>query len=184
VYVDGFYMDKYEVTVAQFRSYKPSYQPYFKGCENCPAESVSWEEAKAYCESVGKRLPTEAEWEKAARGGLKGKKYPWGDTISPGQANYDDSGIGKTKPVGSYAPNGYELYDMSGNVWEWCSDWYDANYYNKRPSRNPTGSISGTSRVLRGGSWYWGPYGVRVATRLRLMPGRRSSYLGFRCARN
>lgn len=199
VYVDGFWMDKYEVTNAAYgefvrakghrapsgssgwntwgRSGPPS------GMENHPVVNVSWEDARAYCAWAGKRLPSEAEWEKAARGGKEGQKYPWGNSISSRDANYGQN-VGSTTPVGSYPANGYGLYDMSGNVWEWVSDWYDANYYSKSPSRNPTGSISGTYRVLRGGSWSDHPDLVRVACRIRSSPVSRLDRFGFRCARN
>ena len=144
VYVDAFYMDKYEVTNAQYQQFvhvtrhlEPHYwsnsgynQP------NQPVVGVTWHNAEAYAKWAGKRLPTEAEWEYAACGGLSSKKYPLGDLIGSSQACYANN---KPNSVGSYSANGYGLYDMAGNVWEWCSYWYDSDYYGDSPSRNPQG---------------------------------------------
>jgi len=127
------------------------------GYNNHPVVSVYWEGADAYARWVGGRLPTEAEWEKAARGGLVGKKYPNGETISHDDANYRGTGgkdiWGETAPVKSFDPNEYELYNMAGNVYEWCSDWWDDDYYSKSPKNNPTGPSSGSWHVVRGGSY-------------------------------
>ncbi len=180
VYLDAYYIDKYEVTNEQFSKFlnekgnqgeggatwvdiddedclieykNGKYQPR-SGYENHPVVEVSWYGARAYAKWAGKRLPTEAEWEKAARGGLIGKKYPWGDSIDSSKANYDEN-LGRTTPVGSYPPNNYGLYDMAGNVWEWVSDWHDYNYYSSSNSyTNPQGPNGGSYRVLRGGGCY------------------------------
>jgi formylglycine-generating enzyme required for sulfatase activity len=197
VYLDAFYMDVYEVTNTQYKKFMdatdhkpPSYWDDSKfnkfNAPNYPVVGVSWEDAKAYADWIGERLPTEAMWEKAARGKLVGKKYPWGDTITRDNANYGGTGrknvLHGTSPVGSFAPNGYGLYDMAGNVWEWCADWYGSGYYANSPQSNPTGPASGLSRVLRGGSWDCYDFPLRVAYRLKHGPTNTYISLGFRCA--
>ncbi len=203
VEVDGFWMDKYEVTTSQYAEFvrATEHEPPDRadwgmadwntwdrnrpppGYEDHPVVGVSWDEAAAYCKWTGKRLPTEAEWEKACRGESKETRYPWGDKIDPDRANYKKSGKGKTAPVGSYEPNGYGLYGMSGNVWEWVADWYDSGYYRRSPSNNPVNEQSESIyRVLRGGSWHSKPNDLRCASRWS-DPGFRFIYLGFRCAR-
>jgi formylglycine-generating enzyme required for sulfatase activity len=188
VYVDAFYMDVYEVTVGQYKKFiqatghrAPNWSDVSKysPTDNHPIIYVSWDDAQAYCKWAGKRLPTEAEWEKATRGGLVGKRYPWGDEIDSTKANYDGK-VGKTTPVGTYPENGYGLHDMAGNVWEWCSDWYDANYYSSSPRNNPPGAPSGQYRVCRGGSWVVNPSDIRAANRGRVNPSGSGISLGFR----
>ena len=188
VYLDAFYMDKYEVTVGQYKKFiqatghraLPYWVSKYSPTDNHPVVGVSWDDAQAYCKWAGKRLPTEAEWEKAARGGLVGKKYPWGDSIDSSKANYNRN-VGSTTPVGKYAPNGYGLYDMAGNVWEWCSDWYDNNYYSSSPRNNPPGAASGQFRVVRGGSWSGLDYLMRAAIRYSDDPYFMFINIGFRC---
>lgn len=214
VYVDAFYMDKYPVTNAQYKKFldanpqwckdgllpaEYAYSDYLlawdenthpTGKGDHPVTSVSWYAAMAYARWAGKRLPTEAEWEKAARGGLVGMKYPWGNTIDENLANYDGN-IGDTTPVDRYMPNRYGLYDMSGNVWEWCLDAYDKTFYASAPHRNPVagGQVGNeftsvkSNRVLRGGSWLNSASSLRVAGRFRNAPTVTIVNGGFRCAR-
>jgi len=174
-----------------------------RNMSNDPMVMVSWYGAKAFCDQYGYRLPTEAQWEYAARGGLSSSRFPWGDTISHSHANYEsstsysydvsptrgyhpdwnDGTFPYTAPVGSFAPNGYGLYDMAGNVWERCNDWYSSSYYSSSPSNNPTGPSSGTNHVLRGGNWHLISYECRVAYRgISCGPYTRGYGGGFRVA--
>ena len=182
VYLDEFYIDKYEVTNAQYNKcvsagacgQNTKYDGFTDPQQ--PVVGVTWHQADTYCKWVGKRLPTEAEWEKAARG--------TGEGIDCSKANYYKCGHKKTKPVGSY-PFGagpYGAMDMAGNVWEWCSDRYDEKYYSKNPNRNPTGPASGKYHVLHGGSWNAYPNLLRSSNRTRNDPDNLSSSNGFRCA--
>ena len=167
---------------------------YPDGKEHHPVTWVSWHAAMAYAEWVGKRLPTEAEWEKVARGGLMWQKYPWGNTIDTTNANYQ-SNIGDTTEVGQYPVNGYEVNDMVGNVWEWCLDVYDPNYYLNSPKRNPICGVSDLKsikkdmmdetnhRVLRGGSWIDPPQFLTSAYRYKIVPTRTLARIGFRCVK-
>ncbi|MDP8254818.1 MAG: formylglycine-generating enzyme family protein, partial [Candidatus Alcyoniella australis] len=149
VTVSTFYMDVYEVTQADYQRAMGNNPSKFSGCSNCPVEKVSWNDAKTYCERVGKRLPTEAEWECAARGGTTGVRYGSVDSVGW----YFDNSDFKTHPVGQKQANAYGLYDMLGNAWEWTADWYGEKYYSSSPSRDPKGPSSGSYRVLRGGAW-------------------------------
>lgn len=197
VWVDSFYIDKYEVTNAQYYRFCKETDrklPEFWGMAEFhsgpdfpdhPVVGISWNDAKAYAEWAGKRLPTEAEWEYAARGGLPGMNYPNGDEVDSTQANYPVKGIMRgTVPVGSYPPNGYGLYDMAGNVWEWISDYYDGDYYENSPYKNPQGPEEGKFRVIRGGGWHSGPYCNRVYYRKALPSNWVDFAVGFRCAKD
>ncbi|MBI4489944.1 MAG: formylglycine-generating enzyme family protein [Deltaproteobacteria bacterium] len=196
VYLDAFYIDKYEVTNSQYEKFMkatgqgaPEYwnDPASYGFQQ-PVVGVSWYDAEAYCTWAGKRLPTEAEWEKAARG-TDGRKYPWGNEEPDREkANYYllvRIIFTWTVPVGSY-PKGvspYGIHDMAGNVWEWVADLYDETYYQRAPERNPKGPNSGQKRVVRGGAWPV-PFQIDLRSSYRLAenPTYRHYYLGFRCA--
>ena len=195
VELDAFYMDVYEVTIGQFKEFVNQTRYDFKrwddvadfsATDDHPIVYVTWADAEAYAKWAGKRLPTEAEWEYAARGGLTNKRYPWGDELLRNNANYagiegNDQWDGETSPVGSFLPNGYGIYDMAGNVWEWCADWYGEGYYAASSLENPKGPKVGQYRVLRGGSWSDHKYGLRVAYRYEYDP-KVGHYLGgFRC---
>jgi formylglycine-generating enzyme required for sulfatase activity len=156
-----------------------------------PITLIRWDDAVAYCAwlsaTTGRvvRLPTEAEWEKAARGGLEGKRYPWGDRLDKNMANFltDPSlkAIHGTTPCRTFPPNGYGLFDATGNVWEWVSDWYDPLYYAVSPERNPLGPRQGHLRVLRGGGWLVADVRMLSCSHRHKVPPDTYSYsIGFR----
>jgi iron(II)-dependent oxidoreductase len=197
VFIDSFYLDKYEVTNAQYYKYYreteaklPEYwdmEEFRSGLDfpNHPVVGVSYYEASKYAEWAGKRLPTEAEWEYAARGGLEGMNFPYGDEADTSRAciTFERKSIG-SRPVGSYEPNGFGLHDMSGNVVEWAADYYDEDYYAISPDSNPAGPGDGKFMVIRGGGWHSGPYCCRVYFRNALRAGWRDINVGFRCAKD
>jgi formylglycine-generating enzyme required for sulfatase activity len=200
VYLDAFWIDQTDVTNKMYAacvsaagctspSNRSSYtHPSYYGnsaFDNYPVIYVSWNDATAYCKWAGRQLPSEAQWEKAARG-TDGRIYPWGNQApSKDLLNYNGI-VGDTTAVGSY-PNGaspYGALDMAGNVWQWVNDWYSDTYYQSSPASNPLGPNSGQVRVLRGGTWLYGNGSIRSALRVRLNPSNSCSGSGFRCARS
>ena len=187
VCVSDFAMGKYEVTQGQWKSIMGSNPSYFSSCgDTCPVESVSWNYVQEFLRKLNKRsgkiyrLPTEAEWEYACRSGGKSEKYCGGNDVDA-VAWYDKNSGGKTHPAGEKRPNGLGLYDMSGNVWEWVSDWYVSDYYRTSPKDNPQGPSLGSSRVYRGGGWHGVPVSVRAGGRGGFgAPDYRFDILGFR----
>jgi len=187
VYVDAFYIDTAEVTCARYECFlkETGYPPHQMWTPvydrpDDPTVGVSWDDASAFANWAGKRLPTEAEWERAARGGLVEKKYPRGDEINKEKVNYDSFG---TTPVKSYEPNGYGLYDMAGNVWEWCQDWYSRDYYKLSLRKNPSGPMLGSKKVIKGGAWYANESALRISNRHKSDPTLGSFNIGFRCVK-
>ncbi len=198
VELDAYYIDQYEVTVERYQRFmkqeshkQPKYweQVNLRRDAQKPVVGMNWDDAKAYCEWAGKRLPTEAEWEKAARGTDK-RRYPWGEfKPNSSTANFgkDWSAIfyvDRLKNVGTYerGKSPYGAYDMGGNVWEWVADWYAADYYQSSHKKNPKGPSSGVGKALRGGSWVNTPSYLRSANRVRYHPTSRLATFGVRCA--
>ena len=214
VFVDEFLIGRYLVTAAEYAGFlnqngNPDetyievssettltrsggrYHPR-QGCAGHPANGVTWFGAKAFCDWLSAksgrkfRLPTEAEWEKASRGGMENQRYPWGNSAATGQAQHHQVWTNPKhtlSPVGSYPSNPYGLYDMAGNVWEWCADWYDRNYYHVSTDLNPKGPDIGVEKVLRGGSWGGLDVQVRCGIRVGERPQVSDSRVGFRLAR-
>ncbi len=189
VHVGDFYIGRYEVTQAEWYSLMAddTSHRYFGGCDSCPVERVSWGHAMEYINRLnaltGKhyRLPTEAEWEYAARGGKFSKGYKYSGSNKADSVAWTDGNSGnRIHPVGRKKPNELGLYDMSGNVFEWCSDWFAYHYYRESPGENPRGPESGTKRVMRGGSWFFDRNGIRCADRDHGNPDFRYGYVGFR----
>ncbi|MBZ5645699.1 MAG: formylglycine-generating enzyme family protein [Acidobacteriia bacterium] len=196
VWLDAFELAARQVTNADYARYldaanapaPPHWNdPLFCNPEQ-PVVAVSWFEAVAYCKWLSRvtgrkcRLPTEAEWERAARGGEDGKQYPWGDEPPQSLPDYATRWLTGPEPVGRYAPNAFGLYDIGDNVHEWCSDWYDANYYAASPQRNPSGPAEGTRRASRGGSWRHHVKVARCAARSSIPPHFQYADYGFRVA--
>jgi formylglycine-generating enzyme required for sulfatase activity len=198
VSLDAFYIDRYEVTVAQYAKFVESEdsEPPFLWQEarrgpndENPVLGVDWHDAAAYCRWAGKRLPAEAEWEKAARG-TDGRIYPWGnDPPTPAHANFGHEttkGYAALAKVGSFekGKSPYGVYDLAGNVWEWVADRYDEHYYQHSPEQNPRGPTTGPLRALRGGAWNSAPTVLASTNRNANVPSARRSDVGFRCAQD
>ena len=193
VTVGDFYIGKYEVTQQQWHMImdQDTNKCYFEGCDSCPVERVSWYNVKEYIDKLNEktrmnyRLPTEAEWEYAARGGSLSKGYKFsGSNAEVTVAWKVGNSHAMTHPVGRKKPNELAIYDMTGNVFEWCSDWYSQTWYQISPKDNPTGPPEGMHRVIRGGSWFYDNTGLRVTDRASANPSYRYGYVGFRLCRS
>jgi formylglycine-generating enzyme required for sulfatase activity len=197
VYLDPFWMDKDQLSVGKYgvflnataREAPADWHIMNKPVnQRRPVVNVDWADADAYCRWAGKRLPTEAEWEKAARG-TDGRTYPWGNQLPTDfHANMKKEVWNNhvvLTPVGIYegGKSPYGVYDMAGNVWEWVSDWYSKDYYKSGPARNPTGPPKGDYKVVRGGSWGSSPKDLRSADRESRLPSFGGLGTGFRCAK-
>lgn len=194
VHLDAYVIDRYEVTNREYKRYldvtgspQPEYWlggAYPLGKADHPVAMVSWDDANAFARWAGKRLPTEAEWEKAARG-TDGRSYPWGNEFEQHRVNCGKE-VRDTTPVGSYAEgvSPYGLHDMAGNVAEWVADWYDERYYEQSPPRNPKGPLLGIYRVIRGGVFNDFPSGVRCTARFPAFHAVRLMNVGFRCVKD
>ncbi len=196
VWVDKFHLAATQVTNAEYSLFLPASgappPPFWTDANfndlQQPVVAVSWFEATSYCEWLSQvsgrryRLPTEAEWERAARGGVEGKLYPWGDASPQSLANYESRWRTGPERVAQYEPNAFGLFNMCDNVHEWCSDWYEADYYSRSPERNPRGAESGTRKASRGGSWRHHIKVSRCSARSSIPPGFQYADYGFRVA--
>ncbi|MGC8549570.1 MAG: formylglycine-generating enzyme family protein [Acidobacteriaceae bacterium] len=194
VWVDEFAMAATQVTVAEYGRFLAATgreaPPKWGDAEFCdprqPVVAVSWFEAVAYCEWLSRvtgaryRLPTEAEWERAARGGVEGNLFPWGDEMPMSRPNYEGRWQTGPEPVGQSEPNGYGLFEMCENVHEWCSDWFDPEYYRVSPERNPSGPEEGKRKASRGGSWRHQIKIARCSARSSIPPEFQYADYGFR----
>ncbi len=193
VSVSDFFIGKYEITQYQWRSVmdKDTNKCYFEGCDSCPVERVSWYNVEAFINKLNEltkmqyRLPTEAEWEYAARGGLLSKGYKFsGGNIDWKVAWNVGNSKGTTHPAGRKEANELGIHDMSGNVFEWCSDFYSPTWYKESGTENPAGPSGGFFHIIRGGSWFYDNAGLRIADRESANPSFRYGYVGFRVCRS
>ena len=194
ILVASFYIDRHEVTNHQYAAFLASTgrdAPYYwsdgkppRGKEDYPVVNVSWHEAVAYCRWSGKRLPTEAEWEHAARGVREGLRFPWGSEEPSRENHARFDVIDGPGQVSRFPVNDFGLHDMAGNVWEWCSDWYGREYYSQAPEQNPQGPARGLYRTLRGGCWADEAKFLTCSYRSFARPVERSPTIGFRCAKD
>lgn len=183
----SFYICKYDVTQQQYSSLMENNPSNHQNCPQCPVENVTWDDAILFISNLNElagthlRLPTEAEWEYAARGGSKSKnyKYAGGNTLDE-VAWYDANSKNNSQPVSFKSPNELGLYDMTGNVAQWCSDWFSSDYYAYSPNQDPSGPETGDKRVIRGGAWFYNENSCRISFRSQLIPTGSLDYLGFR----
>lgn len=190
VTLPAFFLDSHETTHGEYAEFVKATRraaPHHwvggkvpAGLDKVAVYNVSWDDAKAYCEFRGRRLPTEAEWERAARGGLEGQSYPWGDKFEAKQARSGvASGPGE---AGQFPANAFGLYDMAGNMTEWTADWFEREYYSHSPAENPPGPAQGLYKVIRGGAWSDPPARLTVFFRNWVRPSQRQPNIGIRCA--
>lgn len=179
VQLKNFYIDRHEVTNKEYETLRPNHQrSTLSACDNCPVTKVDWHDADIFCKHHGGRLPTEAEWERAARG-TKGNAFSFGATADLTKGRFGLTFKDGASPVDTLQPNDFGLYHMSGNVWEWVADW--AASYPQGMKENPVGPRTGDKKILRGGSWYNAAYYVDVAMRFELNPKVKINSIGFRC---
>lgn len=181
----SFLMDETEVTQREYRHIMGKYASDYTGCMECPVENVSWFDAMEYAKMIGKRLPTEAEWEFAARGGVEAnREHDYSGSNKIDEVAWYLSNTESKQPVGKKNPNAIGLYDMSGNVWEWCADWFHDDYFQIANNENPKGPDYGTEKVVRGGSWFSNEVFCNVSRRYKLKPDYRDTNFGFRCVKD
>ena len=184
VWLGAFYLDRYEISNADYERVVAGFKrSRASACDQCPATKVNWYEAQAYCNRLGKRLPTEAEWEKAARGPL-GWDYSFSKGPDATKGHFGRPLNSGPAAVDSLEPNGYGIHHLNGNVWEWVHDWFDKSYYQSDPVKNPSGPETGFRKAVRGGSWYNPAYYVHAGMRFALTPNVKLVSVGFRCARD
>ena len=190
-YVNDFFIGKFEITQRQWKIIMGSNPSFFDYCEECPVENVSWKDVESFIQMLNAetgmnyRLPTESEWEYAAKGGNKSMDYVFSGGDNPDEVGwYKGNNKQQTRKPGLKKPNELGIFDMSGNVMEWCNDWYSQSYYNQSPYKNPTGPPGGIHKVIRGGSWNTGKMDIRAANRSYASRGGKYDDLGFRLARD
>ena len=181
VELGGFFLDRFEVSNQNYEAFDPGFhRSSASSCDRCPATRVSWYEAQAYCQSLNRRLPSEAEWEKARRGPAE----------NPSASRPQETArTGLPIKAGAFAvdsppANGYGIHHLAGNVWEWVNDWHDESYYRTSPAENPLGPLKGLRKSVRGGSWYNNVWYTQPGMRFQLAPHVKLNSLGFRCARS
>ena len=180
VYLKEFRISRFEVSNREFEMFQPKHiRSVSSPCDQCPVTMINWFEASSYCKNKSGRLPSEAEWEKAARGPA-GDRFSFGETPDQSKSNFANEFQAGVKTVNSFQPNGFDLYNMSGNVWEWVDDWF--SFYSKAKKETRRKGMVFTEKILRGGSWYNSAYYINVGMRFKLNPDIKLNSVGFRCA--